>query len=719
MDKKIRFILGLHSHQPVGNFEHVVAHGYKVSYLPFLETLARFPQVKVVLHYSGTLLEWLSDNRPDFFNLLGQLIDRGQVEIMGGGHYEPILPVVSHADRVGQLGYMNRYLKKKLGVGARGAWLTERIWEPHLPVALAEAGLQYVTVDDFHFLAAGFDVEALHDYYLSEDEGSVTGIFPISENLRYMVPFREVEQVLEFFRNKAQSLPDGSTVTLADDGEKFGMWPGTHDWVYTQGWLEKFFAALTENRDWLETTTFSWVLDNIPAAGRIYLPATSYMEMGGWALPAEAGERFHALYERLESEGVLGDFVPFLRGSFWRNFLVKYPESNWMQKRVNALSHRIHQSLSGPLNLACPPEYLRRLWMAQSNCAYWHGIFGGLYLPHLRHAIYKCLLESENLFLQSQKSSPRSLVDAEEADIDLDGEPEVRLANERISLFIKPDCGGTIVELDDLRTGFNLNDTLARRLEAYHAQMAAGPDQGGETSGHATIHRRQFAEKVEADAFIYDPYPRYSLRQHFFASRPETPESAARLEPPDMGDFADGRFSCRLSRDSQRASLRLCRESCVRVTDGPAVKVHLTKTIELAASSDTILIDYRLKNTGEHPLDAFFAVSFNLTVLGPADPQVGWYTPEAKSGSLEAGALLPESTGITLFNRRQGVDVTLEFVQTADTLIQYPVATISQSESGIDRTYQESCLLPIWRLKLKPGSVSRYNLKMSLIPAKS
>ncbi len=720
MGNKIRFILGLHCHQPVGNFQHVFEDGYQRCYLPFVETLAGFPRVRAVLHYSGPLLEWLSEKKPDFFNLLGELVTRGQVEIMGGGHYEPILPVISYADRVGQLSYMSRYLKKKLGVAVRGAWLTERIWEPHLPVALAEAGLEYVTVDDFHFLAAGFDVETLHDYYLSEDEGSLIAIFPISERLRYLIPFHEVDEVLEFFRAKAGSLPEGSTVVLADDGEKFGMWPGTHDWVYNQKWLEKFFTALTDNRHWLETATFSHVLDNTPAAGRVYLPSASYFEMGGWALSAEAGERFHALHDRCEAEGTLADFAPFLRGSIWRNFLVKYPEANWMQKRVSALSRKIHQSLeSNPIKLSRLPERLRRLWMAQCNCAYWHGIFGGLYLPHLRHAVYKCLLESENLLLRHRKSSIPGEVAAEEADIDLDGEPEVRLANDRISLFIKPDSGGAIVELDDLRSGFNLNDTLARRREAYHVLMTAGAEQGAETSGHATIHHRRFSEKVDPKALVYDPYPRYSLREHFFASRPESPEAAAGLQPPDAADFAGGRFSHRLTRTPRLARLRLSRESDVRLPDGPALRLRLAKTIELAASSDEILIAYQLKNLGNHCLDAFFAVSFNLTVLGPADPRVGWQAPGAKSGSLDQGAILTNSSGITVFNRREGIDLTLEFSQPADALIQYPVSTISQSESGIDRTYQASCLLPTWRVWIKPGAVARYKLKMSLTPAKS
>ena len=50
---------------------------------------------------------------------------------------------------------------------------------------------------------------------------------------------------------------------MADDGEKFGMWPGTNKHVYENGWLDKFLNAIEENSDIVETTTFSEVLETM------------------------------------------------------------------------------------------------------------------------------------------------------------------------------------------------------------------------------------------------------------------------------------------------------------------------------------------------------------------------------------------------------------------------------------------------------------------------
>ena len=713
MPGKFRFVLGLHCHQPVGNFDYVFEHGYVVSYLPFIETLSRFPAVRAVLHYSGPLLEWISEKHPEFFRLISELVARGQVEITGGGHYEPILPVMPRRDSLGQLRYMNRYLDKLFGVKVRGAWLTERIWEPALPSVLAEAGLEFVTVDDFHFLAAGFDIESLHGYYLSEDQGRTVGIFPISRNLRYMVPFYEVEEVLAFFRRKAETLPAGAVLTLADDGEKFGMWPGTHDWVYKRGWLEKFFTALTDSAGWLETTTFSAVLDSTAPTGKVYLPCSSYFEMGGWSLPSQAGERFQKLQSRLEREGEIEEFAPFLRGSFWRNFLVKYPESDWMHKRMWLTSRLVHETVGDrPYSGARVPESLRRLWMAQCNCAYWHGIFGGLYLPHLRRAIYSCLISAEKLARPAKSAAG---IDCLEEDIDRDGHAEVVLRSERFNLFVKPSAGGAIVELDDLASEFNLTDTLARRREAYHWQMVEGGEQEEGGGGHATIHDRHFETKVPASQLVYDRLPRHMLQDHLFAALPESAEAASRGEPADIGDFAAGAWDWRLRRGVTGAvSLVMERRGALKPPAGEPRPVELVKKITLRPGSGDIEIEYGMTNPGAELLEAVFAVAFNLTVLGPADPQVGLRTSEGRTLGLSGAFVLENQKQVTVYNRRDRVDFGLAFSPRPERLIQYPVETVSQSEKGVDRTYQATCLLPAWPVKIGPASSQKVRIVLTL-----
>src|SRR5271169_4895072 len=96
---KVHFALGIHSHQPVGNFDHVIEEAYQRSYAPFLTVLALHPRVRASLHYSGILLEWIEHRHPEFFDKLRQMIGRGQIELVGGGYYEPILPAIPDRDK--------------------------------------------------------------------------------------------------------------------------------------------------------------------------------------------------------------------------------------------------------------------------------------------------------------------------------------------------------------------------------------------------------------------------------------------------------------------------------------------------------------------------------------------------------------------------------------------------------------------------------------------
>ena len=183
-------ILGVHNHQPVGNFDFVVRDAHERAYAPFLEALARHERIKLAVHISGPLLEWQKREAPAYLDRLGGLVARGQVELFGGGYWEPILAVLPERDQHAQIERMSRELESLFGARPRGLWLAERIWEPSLPRLLAEHGLDYVALDDGHFLATGFAGEKLHGYYLSEEGGRSLAIFPISMRLRRQAALR-------------------------------------------------------------------------------------------------------------------------------------------------------------------------------------------------------------------------------------------------------------------------------------------------------------------------------------------------------------------------------------------------------------------------------------------------------------------------------------------------------------------------------------------------
>ena len=102
MSAQVRLVLTIHNHQPVGNFGHVIDEAYRDSYVPFLDVLEQYPSIAISLHTSGSLMEWLVEHRPEYIDRIRSLVERGQIEIIGGPFFEPILACIPRRDRIGQ-----------------------------------------------------------------------------------------------------------------------------------------------------------------------------------------------------------------------------------------------------------------------------------------------------------------------------------------------------------------------------------------------------------------------------------------------------------------------------------------------------------------------------------------------------------------------------------------------------------------------------------------
>jgi len=155
MTHSIRFCLVLHNHQPIGNFDHVFEQAYQDSYLPFLEVFEAYRPLRISLHTSGPLMEWLANQHPEYLDRLADLVEAGRVEIVGGPFYEPILTMIPSRDRIGQIETYSRWLEQRLGARPRGMWVPERVWEQSLTSDLSDAGIEYLVLDDYHFRTAG------------------------------------------------------------------------------------------------------------------------------------------------------------------------------------------------------------------------------------------------------------------------------------------------------------------------------------------------------------------------------------------------------------------------------------------------------------------------------------------------------------------------------------------------------------------------------------
>ena len=207
MTSRIALALVVHNHQPVGNFGWVIEDVFRSAYEPMLAALERHPRVRVGLHYTGPLFEWLEAEQPQAVERLAALADRGQVEILGGAWTEPILATLPVADRVAQLRRMGDELERRFGRRPRGAWLAERVWEPSLPADLVRGGYDWTILDDNHLRSASVAEGDMWSAFTTDDQGERLTVFGTEQGLRYRIPFGPVEDLIDYLR-EVNSCPE-------------------------------------------------------------------------------------------------------------------------------------------------------------------------------------------------------------------------------------------------------------------------------------------------------------------------------------------------------------------------------------------------------------------------------------------------------------------------------------------------------------------------------
>jgi len=653
MTTPITLLFGVHAHQPVGNFTEVIDEAHVRCYGKFFEVLENYPDFRFAAHFSGWLLDVLAERYPEDMARIAAMTQRGQVEWFGSGDCEPVLAAIPHRDRVTQLVTLSDKLERRFGRRPKGAWLTERVWESAVVSSLVEAGMRYVAVDDYHFLCTGTDPAKLDSFHTTEESGNCLDLFPISEATRYRFPFSPAPEAVAWLEGLAR---DGQRAAIYfDDIEKFGIWPETYEWVYEKGWLTQFVEGVLAS-PLIRTGTFEEFHAANKTRGIVYLPTASYIEMNEWTLPGPAAREYHALLEDEKAGGRFERRKPYLRGGIWRNFFSRYPESNWMHKRMLAASNRLG-ALPAVLQR---PDLLESLHRAQANDAYWHGLFGGLYLPHLRRAIWNNLLELEAAL---DKLAPRPAM--ERLDLDHDGCEEIFLRGNGLQAVVRVDGDAALVEFDAYARCHNFGDSLRRYDEAYHDQLDAVAQQAAEHGGIASPHDRvAFRHEIVTGDAVPDTRPRGMFLESWTA--PEaTAEPVTGYGPADVTDQG--------------------RVSFVAAIGGGT----LTKTMELAGPRLTV----RLRCEG---MAGHMTTCINLA-MPSCDGFLGRYV--LASGQVPCGfgdpLELPIATQITL---EDGVLKGRLRLATAlpVRIVARPHRTVSQSEAGFEKVMQAVELTLTW-----------------------
>jgi hypothetical protein len=669
--KRISLALVVHNHQPVGNFGWVIDEVYDKAYEPLIGALERHPGVRLALHYTGPLLEWMAAERPESIERLRTLAGRGQVEILGGGMFEPILVSLPQRDRIGQLKRMRDDVTERFGFAPAGAWLAERVWEPSLPFDLASAGYEYTVLDDNHLRGAFVPENEMWGTYTTDDQGKMLTIFGTERGLRYRIPWRPVDELIEYMR--ANATAEGERVgIMGDDGEKFGAWPGTFELCWSDdGWVERCFQALAENASWLSTVTpSSWMADHQPL-GRIYIPTSSYVEMTEWALPPTE----QLIYHRLMEAATRNDLPDqrFLHGALWRNFQSRYREINDLHKQMLRVSDAVEAMPDGPAK----DRAMEHLYRGQSNDCYWHGWFGGIYIVHMRMATLAELIAAEDLMLGVDG------VLSGVADYDLDGIDEVAIGTAGQTVIVDVAEGAGIGSWDLRASRVALASVLRRRPEAYHRQiieaarhkpveqLAAGSGPAEEISGGA--------EEL-AKLLVYDDHERRSGLARVLDAQGNA-----------VGEFDTGAWSLRPASADVVA--------LARSADG----LTLDKSFGVLGDRSTGLLGTAVEVRSEADFSGTLELEWNINLLGGGANAAAYYAADEHESRHDSEGSVLDDNFLRFGNTFEGVDITVIATDPPASASWFAVQTVSNSESGFEKVYQGSCLIQRWPLHLSRG----------------
>ncbi|MFL5627389.1 MAG: alpha-amylase/4-alpha-glucanotransferase domain-containing protein [Ktedonobacteraceae bacterium] len=704
----------LHNHQPVGNFPWVFQQVYEESYLPMIEALERHPKVRLSLHYTGSLLDWVEEAHSEFLERIAVLTRRNQIEIVSGGYYEPILPSIPDNDKVAQIRRLTARIQRDFGTTASGMWPAERVWEPGLPRLLREAEIEWTILDDVHFKNVGLEDHDLYGYYATEDQSSILKVYATSKALRYTIPWRPVSETIEQLRSLATA--DGKRiVAMGDDGEKFGSWPETRPYCWgsdgRSGWIEEFFTALEQNSEWLHTTPLGEYARNYPALGRIYLPTSSYIEMTEWALPARKSYLFGKLLHQLEDEK-REDILQFMRGGFWRNFLVRYHEINNQHKKML----RVHDAV---YDAGCTAETgLVHLWKAQANDTYWHGLFGGIYMGHVRSAIYHHLIKAENAANQAQFGTEH-WQRFTFTDFDKDSQNELIVESDQQNLYIDPQRGGTLFEWDMRHSMHNMLSVMTRHEESYHQTLRQYEQERRrrEASSHigiiattwgnsepASPHTSVRTKEANLDQLlVVDRYRRHSLIDHFFAPGVNL-ESFAQVRYEEQGDFIELPYDTEVQQDASGITITMTRLGQVKRAGalGP-LPVRLTKTLFMPVGLEKLVVGYTIHNQGQARLQTCFASEWNIHLLGGGGNDQAYYRVtdhELENGHFDSTGEVLQVQDFHIGNTWIQQDMDFSLSQPA-VLWRFSIDTVTGSEAGFERNHQGSCLTLLWPVLLE------------------
>jgi len=413
---KISLVLGSHAHVPYGAETSEFEKVYTGLLRPFVSGLYKYPQIQAALHYSGVLLHWVERSHPELLMLIEDMVARKQVEMLGGGFYEPMLPIIPLQDKIGQIELLTTYLRRQFGKRPQGCWLPAFVWEQGLVSPLSACGMNFTFLGERQFALAGGNE---YTPCICEDQGKLLTVFPVLQSPEAALAGKGISALLSgLLENCGKRYPEKTELVVA-------LFPSTvsvgKNESAENAW-GRFFEEISRCESYAETVIPGKLIRDLNGLQKLYIPDSSDTANG---IPP-------------------------------RRFTIAYPEAGGIHAKMvftNVLINQLRGDKSRKLSAH------EELWKAQSGDLFRFTGAQGLHNHSLRNAAYSALLGAEQISREKSKFVP-SLVPF---DFNMDGVQEWLFQDTRINCYVQS-TGGGIFELDYLPKTWNYLDTCGGRF---------------------------------------------------------------------------------------------------------------------------------------------------------------------------------------------------------------------------------------------------------------
>lgn len=676
--------------------------------IPLLALAEASPTVPLNLHFSGSLLHFARDQRPEFIERLRHLIKDGRVELLGGAFHDPVLSSIPERDAKGQLVFASNFMEEHLGRRPRGAWLSLSAWDSSVIAPLADSGIHYSLVDAEAFHSVGLDPWEVHGYFSTERHGRAIALFPIDNSLSSAAHELDASALAASFERVARRPQPPSLVVLALDAEQLVG-------VDAHGAL---FDCLRDNLHWLKPRLLGAYWESTPSRGGVYLGQSAWPALAPWCRPTWSG--------------ALDDSEVSAAPVVWENVLSRYAESNRIHKRmlrvseridtlrqVLARQHRKGKNISGAKKLL--EKACAALWRAQSHDVYWHGgpLNLGIYDPKLRSAALRDLMTAEKVVNRVLSGREPSAWEELPADYDGDGSEEVLVRTSSLQAIVDPGSGGGLFELDLRDQAVALLSGLDPIREPYH-QAPSGTEVQLVVEGQdrAESEDEPQPEVVPAlDRLSVGRLRRGAFLDHFLG--PETTISSfARGQYREVGDFADARYQLvTASNGGGDGEVTVGRSGVVKKGEESSL-LRVEKTYRFDLEHPRLTVVHRTSNRSRDPASGWFGLEWTFGLpSGSADGVTLKVQTAEGPGShrlAEGPVEIPPCSWLEWEDAEAGLAIVME-LDVPHSLWWIPISTVARGPAGWREDTQGNTLLFHAPTDVWGGEEQRFELKLAFL----